>query len=132
MGQVTAAPPTVTLHPGDSVCASHQLQEGGRGVRFRVEHQGRNEPAFVVRHAGRAVAYLNRCAHKFVELDWQEGEFFDAEYRYLVCASHGALYDPVNGVCLGGPCRGAALTAVPVCEANGTVWLAGTTASVVK
>jgi nitrite reductase/ring-hydroxylating ferredoxin subunit len=78
------------------------------------------------------VAYLNRCAHKLVELDWQEGEFFDAEHRYLVCATHGAMYDPASGVCVDGPCRGAVLTAVPVRVADGAVWLAGTPAAVVK
>ena len=127
---MTAHP--VALHPGDCVCASHRLQEGGCGVRFLVEHNGHINPAFVVRHAGHVFAYLNRCAHKLVELDWQQGQFFDAERRYLVCATHGALYDPANGVCVGGPCRGAMLTAVPVREAEGVVWLAGTPAVVAK
>lgn len=138
MGQVTAQPHQAVLRPGDKVCASNQLQEGGYGVRFLVEHG----PAFAVRHAGRTVAYLNRCAHKLVELDWQEGEFFDVARRYpgaaigamdfLVCTTHGALYDPANGVCVGGPCRGAALTLVPVREADGAVWLAETPVAVVK
>jgi len=132
MGQVTVQPQAVVLHPGDKVCISNRLQEGGCGVRFLVEHNGYLGPAFAVRHAGRVFAYLNRCAHKLVELDWQEGEFFDAEQRYLVCATHGALYDPASGVCVDGPCRGAALTAVPVREADGAVWLAGTPAAVVK
>jgi len=124
MGQVTPQPPPVALHPGEYVCASNQLQEGGSGVRFLVERNGHTRPAFAVRHVGCAVAYLNRCAHKLVELDWQEGEFFDAEHRHLVCTTHGALYDPASGVCVGGPCRGASLTAVPVREVNGAVWLA--------
>lgn len=128
MGQVTAQPSAAALRPGDSVCASNQLQEG-RGLRFLVEHNGRSSPAFVVRYAGRAFAYLNRCAHKLVELDWQEGEFFDAGQHYLVCATHGAMYDPASGVCAGGPCRGARLTAIPVFEADGSVWLASTAAA---
>ena len=132
MGPMTAPPQLATLHPGDSVCASHCLREGGNGVRFQVEHNGRIDPAFAVRHAGHVVAYLNRCAHKQVELDWLEGEFFDVEHRYLVCATHGALYDPASGACVDGPCRGAALTAVPVRETDGAVWLAGPPAAVVK
>jgi nitrite reductase/ring-hydroxylating ferredoxin subunit len=132
MGQVTAQPQPPALHPGDKVCASNELQDGGRGLRFLIDYNGRVDPAFAVRHAGRVVAYQNRCAHKLVELDWQEGEFFDAEQHYLVCATHGALYDPASGVCVDGPCRGAALTAVPVREADGAVWLAETPAAVVK
>jgi len=129
---VTPQPQLAALRPGDKVCASNELQDGGRGVRFLVEYNGRVGPAFAVRHARHVVAYLNRCAHKLVELDWQEGEFFDAEHRYLVCATHGAMYDPASGVCVDGPCRGAVLTAVPVREADGAVWLAGTPAAVVK
>jgi nitrite reductase/ring-hydroxylating ferredoxin subunit len=132
MGQVTAQPQPVVLHPGDKICVSNRLQEGSCGVRFLVEHNNHIGPAFAVRHAERVYAYLNRCAHKLVELDWQEGEFFDAEQRYLVCATHGALYDPASGVCVSGPCRGAALAAVPVREADGAVWLAGTPVAVVK
>lgn len=112
------------LRPGDRICVSNQLQEGGRGVRFLVEHNGNIGPAFAVRHAGRVRAYLNRCAHKLVELDWQEGEFFDAERRYLVCAWHGALYEPASGRCVGGPCRGARLEAILVTEVDEAVWLA--------
>lgn len=124
MGQVNAPAHLVALNPGENVCASTQLQDGGTGVRFLVAHNGSLFPAFAVRHAGRPVAYLNRCAHKLVELDWQEGEFFDAEKRYLVCATHGALYDPASGICVGGPCRGARLTPVPLHEIDGAVWLA--------
>jgi nitrite reductase/ring-hydroxylating ferredoxin subunit len=123
MGQVTTRSQRGTLHPGDSICLGQHLQEGGSGVRFQIEHNGRVAPAFALRHEGRVVAYLNRCAHKLVELDWLEGEFFDAEHRYLVCATHGALYDPTTGVCVAGPCRGAALIAVPIHEADGLAWL---------
>ena len=132
MGQITAPSHPAVLRSGDCVCASTCLQEGGRGVRFLVEHNGRIEPAFAVRHAGGVVAYLNRCAHKLVELDWQEGEFFDAERQHLVCATHGALYDPASGVCASGPCHGATLTAIPVRETDGSVWLAETSVAVVK
>jgi len=132
MGQVTAHPQPVVLRPGDILCASDRLQESGSGVRFLVDQKGCISPAFAVRHAGRVFAYLNRCAHKLVELDWQEGEFFDAARRNLVCATHGALYDPVSGVCVSGPCRGAALSALPLRETNGAVWLAGSPDTVVK
>jgi nitrite reductase/ring-hydroxylating ferredoxin subunit len=123
MGQVTSPSLPAILRPGDSICPSQRLQDGGSGVRFHFEHNGRVAPAFAVRHEGRVFAYFNRCAHKLVELDWQEGEFFDAEQRFLVCATHGALYDPATGVCVAGPCRGAALTAVPIHEEDGLAWL---------
>ena len=86
------------------ICASRELVDSGRGVRFEIEYFGEAAPAFAVRYRGRAHAYLNRCAHVAMELDWQEGVFFDADGRDLVCATHGALYEPSSGRCLGGPC----------------------------
>lgn len=105
------------------LCASSELEEGGKGVRFRVLWHGLDLPAFVIRHRGEAHAYLNQCGHVPVELDWQEGEFFDTERVYLVCATHGALYSPQNGQCLSGRCSGKGLTALPVEERDGHVYL---------
>lgn len=104
------------------ICPTAALEEGGRGVRFLVERYGRMEPAFVVRFDGKARGYLNRCAHVPVELDWLEGEFFDRDARYLICATHGAIYEPASGYCVLGPCKGRHLVPVEVAERDGQVF----------
>lgn len=109
--------------PARVICASEALVDGGAGIRFTVERNGRTLPAFVVRSEGVAHAYINRCAHVGVELDWQEGQFFDPETGLLICATHGALYDPASGVCCEGPCRGGRLLPVPIVERNGYIEL---------
>jgi nitrite reductase/ring-hydroxylating ferredoxin subunit len=107
------------------LCASDDLWERGRGIRFDVATPGGPECAFAVRFEGKPFAYLNRCMHLPQELDWNAGEFFDDESQYIVCASHGALYRPQDGTCVAGPCRGARLIAVPVEEnAQGVFWIA--------
>ena len=106
------------------ICASGELIEGGPGLRFTVTHSGNEEAAFAVRFRGRACAFLNRCGHVPVELDWQEGEFFDSSGLYLTCATHGALYAPDSGHCLGGRCNGKGLVKVAVCEHdNWVIWI---------
>lgn len=105
------------------ICASAELVEGGRGVRFTVDRNGVSEPAFAVRFGGRVHAYLNRCAHLSVELDWQPGRFFDDSGLYLICATHGALYAPESGRCRGGRCNGKGLMAVSVTEHDGRIFL---------
>jgi len=92
-------------------------------MRFEVECEGETSPAFAIRHGGRVYAYLNRCAHIAMELDWKPGKFLDADGEYLICSTHGALYAPETGACRGGPCRGAALTRLDVFEAGGKVYL---------
>lgn len=104
------------------ICASSALEEGGKGVRFSVPLHGQEASAFVVRHAGHVRAYLNRCGHVPVELDWQPGEFFDDSKLYLICATHGALYAPDSGRCVGGRCNGKGLTPLPVEERDGNVY----------
>jgi len=104
------------------ICASGDLEEGGAGVRFEVEHGGENVPAFAVRWHGRVRAYLNRCGHVPIELDWQPGEFFDYSRLYLICSTHGALYDPATGGCLGGRCEGRGLVPITVVERDGGIY----------
>lgn len=104
------------------ICAAAALVEGGPGVRFEFERHGVAVPAFAVRYHGRVYAYINRCGHVPVELDWQPGEFFDDSKLYLICATHGALYAPESGRCLGGRCNGKGLTPLPVAERDGNVY----------
>ena len=105
-----------------SICASDELVEANLGRRFAAEWRGTPAPGFVVRWGGRVHGYLNECAHVPIELDFNEGDFFDLSRSYLICATHGAYYSPDTGLCLGGPCRGARLVKLAVVEEAGEVF----------
>ena len=105
------------------ICAGADLVDSGDGVRFEIEIDGRAEPAFAVRYEGRVHAYLNRCAHMPMELDWKPGKFFDISGLLLICSTHGAVYEPDTGRCVGGPCYETGLVAVSVEERDGQVFL---------
>jgi nitrite reductase/ring-hydroxylating ferredoxin subunit len=105
------------------ICAASDLADQGRGVRFELDRHGQPQPAFVIRYDSQPRAFLNQCGHVSVELDWQEGEFFDDTRHYLICATHGALYHPATGVCLGGRCAGRGLIPLPVVERDGHIYL---------
>jgi nitrite reductase/ring-hydroxylating ferredoxin subunit len=98
------------------VCESAALVERGDGVRFDVLMHGEVVCAFVLRHGGNVHGYVNRCAHVPMEMDWQPGKFLESDARYIMCATHGACYEPATGVCVMGPCRGARLTKLDVRE----------------
>ena len=108
------------------ICSSAVLTDGGPGFRFTVAQYGRDEPAFAVRFRGRVFAYFNRCGHVPVELDWLHNEFFDSSKLYLICATHGALYAPETGRCLGGRCNGKGLMPLPVIERDGAIYFTPT------
>lgn len=88
-----------------------QLSEGGKGLRFDLVSilSGEKIPAFAVQFDGQYFAYLNRCGHIAVQLDYMPGEFFSDDGQTLICATHGAEYAPDTGACLGGPCFGVGL-----------------------
>jgi nitrite reductase/ring-hydroxylating ferredoxin subunit len=92
------------------------LADGGPGLRFAVERGAVEVPAFAIRHRGVVHAYLNVCAHRELELDWVPGAFFDASRTMLICAAHGAIYEPDTGRCVEGPCIGACLVKLQVRE----------------
>ena len=106
------------------ICVAAALVEGGPGVRFRRRSPaGFEEGAFAIRYNGRVHAFVNRCPHAGTELDWNPGEFFDEGAVYLICSTHGALFEPMNGRCVAGPCRGASLQPLEIGERDGQVYL---------
>jgi len=104
------------------LCASAALAEAGQAWVWDVLQYGRPVRAFVLRFEGEPRAYLNRCLHVPTEMDWQPGEFFDGERRFIVCSIHGATYEPADGRCVGGPCGQGRLTPLDVAERDGQVY----------
>jgi nitrite reductase/ring-hydroxylating ferredoxin subunit len=103
--------------------AAAALADGGSGIRFDLVAGCEPATGFVIRHRGAVHGYLNRCAHVAMELDWQPGEFFDFDCEFLICATHGALYEPSSGACAGGPCAGhGSLRRLDVFERDGRIY----------
>lgn len=106
-----------------ALCSASDLQDSAEAVPFDVVYQGQTCRGFAVRFEGEVQAYLNRCAHIPMEMDYQPNRFFDSSGQWLICATHGAMYHPVTGECVGGPCRGG-LVKIGVAERQGVVhWI---------
>ncbi|EUJ10511.1 ferredoxin subunit of nitrite reductase and ring-hydroxylating dioxygenase [Methylophilaceae bacterium 11] len=97
---------------------SSDLIEKSDGLRFNVPQRGELATGFVVRFNGKPYAYLNQCAHVPIELDWQQGKFFNLTQDFIICATHGAHYEPNSGRCVLGPCKGKSLQPIEVYETN--------------
>ena len=104
------------------LCASSELAERGQALVFDVLQYGQPLRAFALRFEGRVVAYRNRCVHVPTEMDWQHGVFLDGDQRFILCSTHGAAYEPLDGRCVGGPCGRGRLTPVEVREIDGQVY----------
>ncbi len=102
------------------LCASADLVNSAEAVAFDVRYGAQTCRAFAIRYQGQVHAYLNRCAHVPMEMDYQPNRFFDSTGHWLMCATHGAMYRPQTGACRSGPCRGG-LIKIDVSEREGVV-----------
>lgn len=103
-----------------ALCCSSDLLDSGLAVPFDVTYHGQTCRAFAVRYADKVYAYLNRCSHVPMEMDYQPDRFFDSTGHWLMCSTHGAMYEPTTGACVGGPCRGG-LIQIALGESDGVV-----------
>jgi nitrite reductase/ring-hydroxylating ferredoxin subunit len=82
--------------------------------KFYIVWRKRLVEGFVVNFGGRYYAYVNYCIHAGTPLDWWPNEFFTEDRRFLICGTHGSLYEPDTGKCAGGPCIGGSLFSLRV------------------
>jgi len=97
--------------PDEWRCAAATVPPGHTAT-FRLARDGRTVHGFVVNHDGQYRAYVNSCPHIGTPLDLWPNEFYDDDGKALICSTHGALFDPMSGLCAAGPCVGDRLTAL--------------------
>jgi nitrite reductase/ring-hydroxylating ferredoxin subunit len=96
--------------------------EHGKSKKFTLRRGQRELEALLVNFEGKHFAYINRCPHTGITLDWVNNQFFSSDNRYLMCATHGAVFEPPTGECIWGPCVGLSLQSVPVEIEEGRIY----------
>lgn len=102
------------------VCRLAELPDPGArgfsppGSRFADEY-------FVVRRGEEVACFSNVCSHAGQPLNWAPDRFLSRDGRLILCAAHGAVYEPITGACRGGPCRGQGLRRWPTRLQAGTI-----------
>lgn len=102
------------------ICRAGELAPG-QTRKFMLTIAGREEECFVVNHQGELHAYINRCCHVPMTMDWVDNRFLTEDKRYILCATHGACYLPETGECVEGPPFGQFLSPVQVTIRDGEV-----------
>lgn len=95
--------------PDEWTCAAADLAPGTTR-KLRVARGDKSVDGFVVHFDGGYYAWVNRCPHVGTPLDLWPNEFLSDDGRVVVCSTHGAVFEPSSGHCLGGPCAGDRLT----------------------
>lgn len=93
----------------------------GTSKKFLLIIEGREEECFVVNHRGALHAYVNRCCHVPMTMDWIDNRFFTEDKQYILCATHGACYLPDTGECVSGPPLGMTLTPIELRVEDGMI-----------
>ena len=96
--------------------------EHGKSKKFTLRRGQRDIEALLVNFQGQHFAYINRCPHTGITLDWVNNQFFSSDTRYIMCATHGAVFEPPTGECIWGPCVGLSLQSVPVEIEDGRIY----------
>jgi nitrite reductase/ring-hydroxylating ferredoxin subunit len=110
------APRYIVGHVGDL--------KPGESAKFLMPIRGAEEECFLINFGGEHHAYVNRCRHVPMAMDWVDNQFFAEEGRYLMCQTHNAYYEPVSGECIAGPpsACGKFLYRVPLEIEDGTIF----------
>ncbi|MHB8522549.1 MAG: Rieske (2Fe-2S) protein [Limisphaerales bacterium] len=108
------------------VASADELTEG-RTAKFEFVREGSTRNGFVARFRGRWVAYENLCRHLPLTLDYGDNRFFAPDGKHFVCQNHGAVFEPLTGLCVRGPCLGASLKPLQIEVVEGEIWLVNET-----
>jgi nitrite reductase/ring-hydroxylating ferredoxin subunit len=96
------------------LCRLDDIAEPG-SMGFSLGSGAERREILVVRDGGGGLrAYQNSCPHTGGMLDWVPDHFLDIERKYILCATHGALFRIGDGLCIHGPCIGKSLVSVVI------------------
>ena len=87
------------------VCSIDEIQAAGCLV-FEIPQLSESGQVFLVLNNDRIYAFVNRCPHTGITLNWQPNQFFDITNQLIQCATHCALFRIEDGLCVRGPCVG--------------------------
>lgn len=102
------------------LCNSNEIDDpGSRG--FEIRYGRKTLPLFVVHRDAVFTAFINRCPHTGVNLEWQQDRFLDMDNTFIQCATHDALFETGTGLCIAGPCVGQSLQPVAIEIIDGVI-----------
>lgn len=112
--RVWVTPPDVAL------CVEDEIADPG-SRSFVIQIGVAFFHGFVVRKAGQVAGYVDRCPHQGLPLAIELDRYLTPDGTLILCGWHGAVFEPLSGDCVGGPCAGARLTPWPVAVSAGII-----------
>lgn len=105
---------------GVALCAISDLADpGSKGFRFRQD--SKMFAGFVVRIGEEIRGYVDSCPHAGWPLAAWDDRYLTREGDLILCGGHAALFRPLDGVCIAGPCADERLTPWPITVVDGQI-----------
>ena len=123
MAEAAPKPRLAATPAGVRLCSFAVIADGAART-FVFEQQDGLFVGFVVRQGAEVRGYVDRCPHAGLPLAHELDGYMTPKGDYIMCGWHGALFEPLSGACVGGPCMGRSLTPWPVMVKNGSIWTA--------
>jgi len=99
-----------SIKKGEKICSLDELINKKAIV---IEDSDKYLPGIIIYKNNNIIkAWINNCPHANLTLDLIGGKVQSKDGN-LLCANHGAKFDPETGSCLKGPCKEKSLTIFP-------------------
>lgn len=110
----------IGLHSEDVLCTVDDIADG-EAREFSYRSGSEIHDIFIQRKGDKIFAFVNICPHAGTPLNMDEGVFMERTGAYLMCHTHGALFQLEDGLCVAGPCNGERLQSVELKVENGNI-----------
>ena len=94
-----------------------------RSVKFKFRRDGISRDGFAALVEGQVIVYENVCRHLPLSIDYGDNQFFTGDGKEIICKTHGAVYEPLSGLCTEGPCKGASLFKISFEVKGEKIWI---------
>ena len=109
-----------TTPAGVALCTLDDIAEpGSRGFVLQIGEAFFH--GFVVRKGGEVAGWVDRCPHAGFPIAVELDRYLTPDGSLILCGWNGAVFEPISGLCVGGPCAGGRLTAWPVRAEGGVI-----------
>jgi len=95
----------VGLASGTTLCTLEDIADGS-AKEFSCSVGDEIYNIFLQRKGDDVFAFNNACPHTGAPLNMEQGQFMEKSGTYLMCHTHGALFQLDDGLCVAGPCNG--------------------------
>jgi len=98
------------IKKNSKICGLEELEEDKAIIK---KGEDKYLPGIIIYKSNHSIyIWVNNCPHANLTLDIIEGKV-QAKNNDLLCANHGARFNPTTGECIKGPCKNSFLKSFP-------------------